>query len=206
MSSIEESGKLVAEVLIPAREARVVEVEAGQVLQIVDPEGQQVGDFAAYVCSDPEEYFSPGHTLSCNAKLVAEVGEELFSNRRRPLMRILRDDVGVHDMMIGCCDPERYRLLGHPDHPSCLAALEGALERHGSSWKLHGEWCWNVFMNNELADGRIVTHEPEHGAGATIDLEVLDDLVVALSACPQDITPCNAFNPTPLVIRVYESA
>ncbi len=39
MSEIEESGTLVAEIEIPAREARVVEVEAGNVLQIVDPEG-----------------------------------------------------------------------------------------------------------------------------------------------------------------------
>ncbi len=32
-------------------------------------------------------------------------------------------------------------------------------------------------MNNKHEDGRIVTYEPEHGAGSTIDLEVLEDLV-----------------------------
>ena len=107
-------------------------------------------------------------------------------------------------MMIGCCDPGRYRLLGEPGHPSCFEALEAALREHGSDWQLHGEWCWNVFMNNKLEDGRIVTHEPEHGAGSAIELEVLEDLVVALSACPQDLTPCNAFDPTPMAIQVYE--
>ena len=34
-------------------------------------------------------------------------------------------------------------------------------------------------------------------AGSSMELEVLEDLVVALSACPQDLAPCNAFNPTP---------
>ena len=201
-----EANVPLAEIPIPARKARVVKVETGNVLRIIDPEGQQVGDFAAYVGDDPDEYFSPSHTLSCNAKLVAGVGDELWSNRRRPLMRVLRDDVGTHDMMIGCCDPERYRILGEPGHPSCFEAIEDALREHGSSWRLRGELCWNVFMNNKFEDGRIVTVEPEHGAGAAMDLEILEDLVIALSACPQDLTPCNAFNPTPLEIKVLDSA
>ena len=61
-------------------------------------------------------------------------------------------------------------------------------------------------MNNKHEDGRIVTYEPEHGAGASIDLDVLEDLVVALSACPQDLSPCNAYDPTPMAIRVWEPA
>lgn len=60
-------------------------------------------------------------------------------------------------------------------------------------------------MDSKLDDGKIVTVEPEHSAGAMMDLEILEDLVVALSACPQDLTPCNAFNPTPLEIKVLAS-
>ncbi len=207
MSPIEGGGRLISEVEVPAREARVVEVGAGQVLQIVDTEGQQVGDLAAYVRSDPTEIFSPGHTLSCLVKFVPEVGDELFSNRRRPLMRILRDDVGTHDLIVPCCDPERYeRDYGESDHPSCLASFERAIEDARLDWSLRGETCWNVFMNIRHEEGRIVTHEPEHGAGAAIDLAILEDLVVALSACPQDLNPCNAFNPTPMAIRVWETA
>ena len=191
------------EIRIPAQEARVAELEAGSVLEIVDPEGRQAGDFAAYLRDDPDEYFSPSHTLSGNARLVAGVGDELWSNRRRPLMRIRRDDVGTHDMLIGCCDPERYRVLGEPGHPSCFEAIEAALVEHGSTWRLRGELCWNVFMNTEIDEqGRIAILAPKHGPGSSIELEVLEDLVVALSACPQDLTPCNAFNPTPLAMRV----
>lgn len=205
MSAIEQSGTLLREVEVPAREGRAVDVDAGQILQVVDLEGQQVGDLAAYMRADPGEYFSPGHTLSCITKLVPEVGDELFSNHRTPLLRILRDDVGRHDLIVPCCDPERYeRDYGDSDHGSCLASLERALAAHGSDWSLSGESCWNVFMNNRHEDGRIVTYEPEHGAGAAIDLEVLADLTVALSACPQDLSPCNAFDPTPMAIRIWE--
>jgi uncharacterized protein YcgI (DUF1989 family) len=190
-------------IVVPAREARVVELNAGDVLDIVDLEGQQVGDLVAYRSADPEEFFSPGHTCSCLTKLVPEPGDELFSNHRTPLMRIVRDDVGNHDLVVPCCDPERYeRDFGLTDHPSCLTALQSALASHGSDWPVRGELAWNVFMNNHLEDGRIVTHEPEHGPGATIRLEILEDIVLALAACPQDLTPCNAFEPTSLGLRI----
>ncbi len=202
---IEERGQLVEEVVVPACEARTALVRAGQVLQIVDLEGQQVGDLMAYLSKDPGEYMSPGHTLSCLAKLMPGVGDEIFSNHRTPLMRIVRDDVGTHDMIVPCCDPERYsRDYGIEDHPSCLASLQKALRQAGSEFAARGEVAWNVFMNNRHEDGRIVTHKPEHGAAAAIDLEVLENLTVALSACPQDLTPCNAFNPTPMAIRIWE--
>ena len=57
-------------------------------------------------------------------------------------------------------------------------------------------------MNNTVEDGRIVTREPPHPAGSAIVMEVLEDLVVALSACPQDISAVNAYNPTPMALRV----
>lgn len=202
---IEERGEMVEEVVVPAREARVAQVKAGQVLQIVDLEGQQVGDLMAYLTEDRAEYMSPGHTLSCLTKLMPETGDEVFSNHRTPLMRIVRDDVGTHDMVVPCCDPERYsRDYEIEDHPSCLASLQRALGEAGSDFTAPGESAWNVFMNNKHEDGRIVTYEPEHGAGAAMDLEVLADLTVALSACPQDLTACNAFNPTSMAIRIWE--
>jgi uncharacterized protein YcgI (DUF1989 family) len=202
---IEERGRMVAEVHVPARTAAVVEARRGQVLQVVDLEGQQVGDLMAYRSGDPSEYLSPGHTLSCLVKLMPETGDELFSNHRTPLFRITRDDVGTHDMIVPCCDPERYgRDYDQPDHPSCLASLERALADFGSDFAAPGESAWNVFMNNRHEDGRIVTHEPEHGPGSAIDLDVLEDVVVALSACPQDLSPCNAYDPTAMAMRVWE--
>lgn len=202
---IEQVGTQVSEIVVPAREARVAELKAGQVLQVVDLEGKQVGDLMAYRSEDPSEYMSPGHTLSCLTKLVPEVGDEVFSNHRTPLMRILRDDVGNHDLVVPCCDPERYqRDYQIDDHPSCLASLQSALAEAGSSFSAPGESAWNVFMNNRHEGGRIVTHEPEHGPGAAIDLEALADLTVALSACPQELTPCNAFDPTPMALRIWE--
>ncbi|MGA7396653.1 MAG: urea carboxylase-associated family protein [Solirubrobacterales bacterium] len=192
--------ELIEEVIVPASEARTISVKRGQTLEIVDLEGQQVGDLAAWRTGDPAEYLSPSHTVSSLSKLVPEVGDAVLSNHRTPLMRIVRDDVGRHDLVVPCCDPERYSIdYGEPDHGSCLASLEAAIE--GMDLPLRGEMCWNVFMNNKVEDGKIVTYEPPHEAGSKIVLEVLEDLVVALSACPQDISAVNAFNPTPMALR-----
>jgi uncharacterized protein len=197
---------LLHEIVVPAREARWLSVPAGRVLELVDLEGRQVGDLMAFIADQAEEYFSPPHTCSCLTKLVPGVGDELFSNRRRPLMRVLHDDVGRHDFVVPCCDRERYeRDFGLSDHGSCLESLQRALEDFGSDWEPRGELAANVFMNNVLTDdGRIETRAPEHGPGASLELLVLEDLVVGLSACPQDLTPCNDFNPTPMALRVWE--
>ncbi len=192
-----------AEVIVPAREARTMEVKKGQILEIVDLEGQQVGDFTAWLASDPNEYLSPSHTVSSNGKLVPEVGDNILSNHRTPLLKIIRDDVGRHDLVVPCCDPERYAIdYDAPDHGSCLLSLQTAIE--GTGLPLRGEMCWNVFMNNQIEDGKIVTYEPPHPAGSTIAMEVLEDMIVALSACPQDISAVNAYNPTPMALRTSD--
>jgi uncharacterized protein YcgI (DUF1989 family) len=189
--------------LVPAREARSVDVRAGQVVEVLDVAGQQVGDLVAYRPEAPDEYFSPAHTCSCLGRLVPRVGDQLFSNHRTPLARVVRDDVGRHDFVVPCCDPERYeRDFGLVDHPSCLSALQQAL---AGRWHVRGELAANVFMSNALGPGgEIETRAPEHGARAALELLALVDLVVALSACPQDLTPCNAFAPTDMALRVWE--
>lgn len=195
--------ELVEEVIVPAREARLIDVKKGKVLEVVDLEGRQVGDLAAWMASDPAEYLSPSHTVSSLSKLVPVVGDSILSNHRTPLLKVLRDDVGRHDLVVPCCDPERYAIdYGEPDHGSCLASLEKALAEDGRDLPLRGEMCWNIFMNNVVEDGKIVTREPPHPAGSLIAMEALEDLVVALSACPQDISAVNAYNPTPMALRV----
>lgn len=195
------------EVLIPAREGRGVRVKAGQLLDVVDVEGHQVGDLIAWFADDPSEYLSPTHTVSCNASILLKTGSQVFSNHRNPVFTIVRDDVERHDIIVPCCDQERYaRDYDLPDHPHCLGNLHQARELLGETRELHGEMAWNVFMHNRVTDdGGVVTDRAEHEAGATITLEAYRDLVVLVSACPQDLTPCNDFNPTPMLLRVRDA-
>jgi uncharacterized protein YcgI (DUF1989 family) len=193
-----------SEVFIPAREGRGVRVAAGQQLDLIDVEGHQVGDLVAWCPDDPTSYLSPAHTVSCNASIALGAGSTLFSNHREPLLSVLRDDVRRHDLVVPCCDPERYaRDFGQPDHPSCLANLRQALDLLGERFDLRAEQAWNVFMHNRVIEGgQVVTDRAAHPAGSTITLRAERDLVVLVSACPQDLTPCNDFDPTPLRLVV----
>jgi len=197
----------VQEVVVPAREGRGVYVAAGQHLDIVDLEGHQVGDLIAWFSNDPTEYLSPTHTVSCNASIKLKTGSQLFSNRRNPVFTILRDDVERHDIIVPCCDHERFkRDYDLDDHGHCLANLYQARDLLGETLDLQGEAAWNVFMHNRVTEtGTVVTDRAAHEAGSTITLLVHQDLVVLLSACPQDLTPCNDFNPTSMLMRVRDA-
>lgn len=179
-------------------------LQAGQLLDLIDLEGHQVADLVAWRLVDPGEYLSPAHTVSCNASIRLRVGDQLFSNRRTPLFTIERDDVGHHDLVVPCCDPQRYeRDFGLTDHRHCLGNLEQARDLLGLDVELHAEWAWNVFMHNRVTeDGAVVTDRALHEAGSTISLRAEEDLVVLVSACPQDLTPCNDFRPTSMLLRV----
>jgi len=192
------------EVLVPASQGRGIRVRKGQLLDIVDVEGQQVGDLVAYVEADPTEYMSPTHTVSCNKSIRLGTGSEVFSNHRNSVFTIERDDVEKHDIIVPCCDHERFfRDYGLTDHRHCLGNLEEARDLLGVEYELHGEQAWNVFMHNRVTDtGEVVTDPAGHGPGATITLRAHFDLVVLLSACPQDLTPCNNFDCTPMLMRV----
>jgi uncharacterized protein YcgI (DUF1989 family) len=200
--------RLLSEVLIPAGEARCLRLRGGQVLQLIDVRGGQVSDVMAWSLADPEECFSPGHTVSCLGRLVPREGDAWFSNRRREMFRVRRDTVGRHDFVVPCCDPERYaRDFGLTDHRSCLASIEAALAAAGEGWRPRGELAANVFMNNVIeAGGRVVTREPTQPPGAYLELEALVDAALAASSCPQDLTPCNAWRITEVAFRVFAPA
>ncbi len=199
---------VVDEVLIPAREGRGVRLVAGQLLDLVDVEGCQVADLVAYA-ANPEEYLSPAHTAAVNTSLLLRVGDAVYSNHRNPLLTILRDDVGRHDIVVPCCDAERYLYsYGVMGHRSCLGNLLQARDLLGVGVTVRGENAWNVFMHNRVTEtGEIVTDPAVHPAGSTITLRAERDLVVLVSACPQDLSPCNNWDPTSmrLVVREEES-
>jgi uncharacterized protein YcgI (DUF1989 family) len=62
-------------------------------------------------------------------------------------------------------------------------------------------------MNNLVQpDGSLRTAEPPHGTGAYIEMDVLDDLGVVASSCPQDLTACNAGVITEMAFRILRPA
>jgi uncharacterized protein YcgI (DUF1989 family) len=192
---------------VPAAGVGSVEVSAGSAFRVVDVEGGQVGDLFAFRLADPGEHLSASHTRAHTSRLFPVVGERFLSSRRRPLLELVADDSpGVHDMLIAACDPDRYRALGaDASHPSCAGNLRAALAERGLSLPCVPQPV-NLFMNVPVVDGRLEWLPAPTRAGASITFRALDDALVVLSACPQDIVGINGGRPTPLAIELLEDA
>ena len=197
---------LATEVLIPGGHGSAFPVSRGQFLEIVDVEGQQVADVVAFAQQDRREWLSTTHTRSATLRLSLEVGDELESNWRRPMFKLVHDDVGSHDVITSMCDERRYVLdYGVEGHRSCRTNLAEAYAPWGiADWQIPDPF--NIFQNAPIQpDRRFGNETPPGKPGDRIVLEVLMDSIVGISSCPQDLNPCNGFNPTPILARVRET-
>jgi uncharacterized protein len=195
------------EVLIPGGHGRAFPVRKGQFLEVIDVEGQQVADFVAFAAADRREWLSTTHTRSSTLRLSLAIGDRLESNWRRPMFEIVRDDVGSHDVITSMCDARRYILdYGVEGHRSCRTNLTEAYEPWGiSEWEIPDPF--NLFQNAPIHPDRSFGNEiPPGKAGDKIVFEVLMDAIVGISACPQDLNPCNGFHPSPILARTLESS
>jgi len=191
------------EILIPARYARATRLKAGDLLSLVAIDGPQVGDFIAFKADDFSEFMSTGHTRAIIGHINLQLGDKLMSNNRRALFEIVHDDVGVHDILISACDHYRYSVdFGLDDHRNCRDNLREAL----AEYNLPPNWTpdpVNVFMNTPaLPDGNIRWLVSPAKKGDRFTVRALQDLVVAVSACPQDIAPINGQDPKDLLMIV----
>ena len=199
-------GRVVRAVEIPARHGAALEVPRGLVLRVIDVEGQQVGDFVCFNRDDLGERYSPQNTVLFNRTIYPKVGAALVSDRGRPMMRLIADTVGVHDLICGSCSEEYYRSrLDHAaPHRSCRSNLAEAL----APWGIDLEdvpFSFNLFMQWPVQpDGAVRPMAAPSRAGDYVDLLAEMDVLAANSACPSDITPTNAHRPTPMRFVLYE--
>ena len=193
------------EIFVPACHGKAFRVEAGETFRIVDVEGQQAGDMIVFCQKDMDEVFSPAHTRSCQNSTALKVGDCLFSNKRTPLLEIVHDTVGYHDLLVPCCDPWRYQRDYGIEHRSCQDNLLEGLEELGINIdRLKLPEAVNIFMKNVVDEkGTITTLEPQHSAGSYIEFKSLEDVLVVLSACPQDLSPCNAYHPSAMKVVIH---
>jgi uncharacterized protein YcgI (DUF1989 family) len=196
-----------ANILIPGGHAAALRVRAGELIEITDVEGGQVAEPVAFAMEHHHEWLSVTHTRSSTMRLNLQLGDVLVSNWRRPMYEIVHDDVGVHDVITSMCDERRYVLDYKVEgHRSCRANFKEVLSPYGiEEWEIPD--TINFFQNAPIQPDRTFGNEqPLSKPGDKLVLSVLMDAVFALSACPQDLNPCNAFNPTPIRLRVVQGA
>jgi uncharacterized protein YcgI (DUF1989 family) len=180
-------------VTIPARRGMAARVAAGQRIRVINTHGSQVVDTWAFSARDVTEWMSMEASRAWFLRLAAAVGDTFVTNQRRPILTLVEDTSGgAHDTLIAPCDAPRYRLLGvEGHHDNCRDNLHAALADLGITVPATPSPL-NLFMNIPwTADGRLAWGEPVSTPGSHVMFRAEMDLVVAFSACPQDILPIN---------------
>jgi uncharacterized protein YcgI (DUF1989 family) len=177
-------------------------IERGALLKIIDPLGGQSGDLAAFSI-DGSERLSSGRTFDYCGKIYVSTGDVLWSDRSNPLLTIVTDQVGRHDLLYAPCSLEMYRkqygVSGY--HANCHDNLCSALREAGVQPEPLVSTL-NFFMDASVApDGTLSFAPPRSRAGDSMVLRAEMDLVIALSACPT--STCNGgAAPKPLAFEV----
>jgi len=178
---------------IPARRGKAARVRSGQRIRVVNTHGTQVVDTWAFSAQDLSEWMAMECSRAWFMKLAAAVGDTFVTNQRRPILTLIEDTSGcAHDTLIAPCDAPRYGLLGVKGyHDNCRDNLHAALAELGLAIPATPP-SLNLFMNIPWTlDGRLAWGEPVSTPGSYALFRAEMDLVIAFSACPQDILPIN---------------
>jgi urea carboxylase-associated protein 1 len=196
--------------VVPAGEPFMKEIRKGQVLRILDLEGNQAVDTLFYSAADPEERYDANNTIREQGNIYLSTGTVLLSNEGNPMLTIVADTCGRHDTLGGACSAEsntvRYALEKRHMH-SCrdsfllaLADWDNGMSKRDLSSNI------NFFMNVPVTpQGDLTFEDGISEAGRYVEMRAEMDVLVLISNCPQLNNPCNAYNPTPVEVLVWDT-
>jgi urea carboxylase-associated protein 1 len=200
----------VMDVVVAAGEPWVGVIAEGQTLRIVDLEGNQAVDTLFYSATDPRERYSASDTIRSQRNLYLTTGSVLRSTVGEPMLTIVADTCGRHDTLGGACSSEsntvRYGQQTRHMH-SCrdnflLAVAKSgfALEKRDLTANI------NFFMNVPVTpEGKLTFEDGISAGGKYVELRAEMDVICLISNCPQLNNPCNAYNPTPIRLLVWDA-
>ncbi|UJP05101.1 MAG: urea carboxylase-associated family protein [Nitrosomonas sp.] len=202
----------VADEICAAGEPWVKLIKQGQTFRIVDLEGNQAVDTLFYSARDAQERYSAPDTINRQQQLYLTTGSKLYSNFGNIMLTIVADTCGRHDTLGGACAAEsntvRYapeKLPMHSCRDSFLHALaHDPLCRQLGMGKRDLPSNINFFMNVPVTqDGNLEFVDGISAPGKYVEMRAEMDIVVLISNCPQLNNPCNAYNPTPIRLLVW---
>jgi urea carboxylase-associated protein 1 len=195
--------------ICPAGEPWMRTIRKGQVLRILDLEGNQAVDTLFYSLQDPDERYSAVDTIQRQRNLYLGAGTQLISTEGRPMLTIVADTCGRHDTLGGACAQEsntvRYALDKRYMH-ACRDNFVSACTHHHEYGLGKRDITHNInfFMNVPVTpEGKLTFEDGISAPGKYVELRAEMDVVCLISNCPQLNNPCNAYNPTPVRLIVW---
>jgi urea carboxylase-associated protein 1 len=207
----------VYDAIVPAGDPWIHEIREGQYLRIVDVEGNQAADTLFYNAADYEDRYSAQDTIRAQANIYLSTGSKLMSSKGNVLLTIVADTCGRHDTLGGACATEsnmvRYAIDKGSMHACRQSFVKAAINwGRGPSTRLGAglekrdiAHNINFFMNVPVTpDGTLTFEDGVSGPGKYVELRAEMDVLALISNCPQLNNPCNAYNPTPVRVLMWD--
>jgi urea carboxylase-associated protein 1 len=206
--SMTNSQPAIYDFVIPANRPWSGLVKRGQVLRIVDLEGQQAVDTLFYAADDRSERYSAQDTILAQGAPYVTTGTQLVANTGRVMACVVADSCGRHDTSAGACSCEANTVrFGHHTRymHACRENFLVEVAKHGMT-KRDIVPNINFFMNVPIEpDGRLAIVDGVSAPGDHVDIRAEMDVLCVISNCPQVNNPCNGFNPTPVRVQIFAS-
>lgn len=194
------------------------EIKAGQTVRLLDLEGNQAADTLFYSARNPVERYSASDTIQRQANVYLTTGSQLISTEGNLMLTITADTCGRHDTLGGACASEsnmvRYALDKKFMHNCRDTFLREICEHNVQDPRTGGIFPMgkrdvtsniNFFMNVPVTpDGRLTFEDGISEAGKYVELRAEMDVLIVISNCPQLNNPCNAYNPTPIAVLIWD--
>lgn len=195
--------------IIPAGEGWFQPVTKGQTLRIVDLEGNQAADTFFFSASDVTERYSAQDTISGQGAIYLTTGTALRSNLGRTMLTITADTCGRHDTLGGACATEsnmvRYALDKRFMHACRDTFLLQMVKSGYPVTKRDLAHNINFFMNVPVTpEGGLKFADGVSEPGKYVEMRAEMDVLCLISNCPQLNNPCNAYNPTPIQVLIWD--
>jgi len=128
-------------------------------------------------------------TRARNMRLFPKIGQSIYADDEEAMLTLIEDtSPGPHGLLVPPCDPTMYRLRGAGcAHPSCHDNFHNALARKGIRLgRTPPSIC--LFQNIVVDEaGAIAIGINTSKAGDRLKFRIDRDLVLVVSACPNDV-------------------
>ena len=197
--------------IIPAGEGWIHEIGRGQYFRIVDLHGNQAVDTLFYNAHDYADRYSAQDTIRAQRNLYLTTGTKLISTGGTALLTIVADTCGRHDTLGGACANEsnmvRYAIEKRHMHACRSSFLKVVTEWDHGMTKRDITANINFFMNVPVTpEGKLTFEDGISEPGKYVEMRAETDVLAVISNCPQLNNPCNAYNPTPVQVLIWDGA
>lgn len=205
-----DHARAIYDLTLPAGEGWLREIKRGQIFRIVDVEGNQSADTMFYSAAEPADRYSAQDTIRAQRRLYLTTGSRLLSSEGNLMLSIVADTCGRHDTLGGACASEsnsvRYALDKKYMHSCRDTFLLTAIHSHCHLTKRDITSNINFFMNVPVTpEGKLTFADGVSAPGKYVEMRAEMDVICLISNCPQLNNPCNAYNPTPLRLLIWDA-